>query len=113
VVAVSSFPGVELPDVGSGGIDKLLHFLQYAILGFLVSRGWGPLRANRDAGIVVWIPAAILLAFAGMDEYHQRWIPGRSPEWWDWTADALGVMTGYMLGVLANHRAAHHSGSRG
>ena len=46
----------------------------------------------------------ILLIFAGADEYHQHWIPGRVPEWLDWTADATGIIAGYLLGAWNNRR---------
>jgi len=104
VIALSSFPGLDLPDVGRGGLDKVLHFAQYGVLGFLVSRGWGPWRADGATGLMSWLPALILLGFAGADEYHQHWIPGRYPEWLDWTADITGVLIGYIVGGWRNHR---------
>ena len=110
VVALSSFPGIDLPDVGKGELDKILHFAQYGVFGFLVSRGWGPWRADGSGGVTPWIPALMLLAFAGADEYHQRWIPGRYPEWLDWTADILGVLIGYAVGGWRNRRARRLTG---
>jgi VanZ family protein len=107
VVVISSYPDVKLPDVGEEGVDKLLHFAQYAILGFLVSRGWGPFREKRTTGLAPWIVAVLLLLFAGADEFHQHWIPGRSPEFWDWMADALGVLTGFALGAVANRHTRY------
>lgn len=104
VVAVSSYPGLKLPEVGPTPLDKIVHCAQYAVLGFLVSRGWGPWRPNGATGFWPWIPMLILLAFAGADEYHQHWIPGRVPEWVDWTADALGVFIGYLLGAWNNRQ---------
>lgn len=104
VLAVSSYPGLKLPQVDHAPLDKVFHFGQYAVLGFLVSRGWGPWRPGGVAGFAPWIPMLILLAFAGADEYHQHWIPGRSPEWLDWTADACGVVMGYTLGAWNNRR---------
>jgi VanZ family protein len=104
VVAISSCPGLKLPEVGSGILDKVAHFLQYAILGFLVARGWGPWRTGGPIGFAPWIPALILLAFAGADEYHQHWIPGRVPEWQDWAADIFGIAIGYALGAWGNRR---------
>jgi len=104
VIAVSSLPTSRLPDLGGHEIDKLLHFVQYAVLGYLVSRGWGPGRPAGNRRIGSWLPAVILLAFAALDESHQRWIPGRSVEFWDWVADSAGVMVSYSLGVRANRR---------
>lgn len=104
VIAISSLPSSRLPNLGGHGIDKLLHFLQYAVLGYLVARGWGPGRTvgNRPTGS--WLPAAILVLFAAVDEFHQHWIPGRSVEFWDWVADAAGVVVSYALAVRINRR---------
>lgn len=104
VVAVSSYPGIKLPEVGHAPLDKVVHCIQYAILGFLVSRGWGPWRPSGTVGSRAWLPMLILLVFAGADEYHQHWIPGRVPEWLDWTADATGIIAGYLLGAWNNRR---------
>ena len=104
VVALSSYPGLRLPEVGSGAFDKIVHFVQYAVFGFLVSRGWGPWRTGGAAGFTPWLPVLILLVFAGADEYHQQWIPGRVPEWLDWTADIVGIASGYALGAWSNRR---------
>ena len=111
VVALSSFPGIRLPEVGSGALDKIVHFAQYAVLGFLVSRGWGPWRTGGAAGFMAWLPVMILLAFAGADEYHQHWIPGRVPEWQDWTADILGIAIGFALGAWSNRRIVRRANS--
>ena len=106
VIAVSSLPSARLPDLGGARIDKLLHFTQYAVLGYLVARGWGPGRFSGDHGRWGrWLPAVILLIFAAVDEYHQHWIPGRAMEFWDWIADGLGVIASYSLGIRANRRA--------
>jgi len=112
VVAVSSIPGLKLPEVGHAPLDKIVHCAQYAILGFLVSRGWGPWRRNGSLGFTPWIPMLILLAFAGADEYHQHWIPGRFPEWLDWTADVLGIVIGYLLGAWDNWMIARRVASK-
>jgi VanZ family protein len=104
VAALSSYPGLKLPEVGSGSLDKIVHLLQYAVLAFLVSRGWGPWRTGGVTGFTPWLPILILLVFAGVDEYHQHWIPGRVPEWMDWTADILGIAIGYAMGAWSNRR---------
>jgi VanZ family protein len=113
MVAVSSIPDVKLPSIGTGEIDKVLHLLEYGLLGFLVARGWGPWRTGTRHAAGVWIPAMILLAFAAADEYHQHWIPGRWPEWWDWAADTAGIMIGYALGAVVNRAGVRRSQGSG
>ena len=36
----------------------------------------------------------IILAYAGLDELHQLFIPGRDCEFLDWVADSSGVLLG-------------------
>jgi len=104
VVTVSSLPNVDLPNLGTGHLDKILHFVQYTVFGFLAARGWGPQRAGKGSGWTTWLPALVMLLFAAADEVHQKWIPGRDAEINDWIADALGIAIGYFLGVVLNRR---------
>lgn len=104
VVTGSSLPGSSLPDLGSHQIDKVLHFLQYAILGYLVTRGWGPCRHDKPDRLGTWLLVVLMVGFAALDEFHQNWIPGRSVEFWDWVADATGVIISFLLAVWVNRR---------
>jgi VanZ family protein len=65
------------------GWDKLNHALAFAALAFCASRGFAPQR-------LLAVPAS-LLAFGGFIEIVQSQIPGRSAEWADLLADAVGI----------------------
>ena len=136
VVTLSSWPSIRLPSLGTGHVDKLLHFAQYALFAYLVARAWGatgpqnsplpgqagPSRRIRRGGTerrtwglfrsgarrqaILWI---LLLLFAAVDEYHQGWIPGRDPDWRDWVADTIGIAGGFWLGGR-KRRAALRAG---
>jgi VanZ family protein len=88
ILAVSS-----LPHPGRGlhlfpGCDKVLHFIEYSILGAAL-RYWSgtlnPLFPLGGAG------------FAALDEIHQRYVPGRDASPWDWAADLAGIVIGFIL----------------
>jgi VanZ family protein len=70
------------------GCDKVLHFIEYSILGAAL-RFW-------SGG-----PRAVFLAggagFAALDEFHQRYVPGRDASYLDWTADLAGLATGFIV----------------
>ncbi len=67
--------------------DKLAHFLAYALLGFLLAWGLGKRRT-----------AFGLAALYGLlDEFHQRFTPGREVSLGDFLADALGAALGATL----------------
>ncbi|HVP57871.1 MAG TPA: VanZ family protein [bacterium] len=97
ILIVSSIPD---PDFGAGlfpGCDKVAHFIEYSILGGLIGL-WalGLSRAKQRAPRGGWLLAAAIL-FGGLDELHQRFIPGRSMEFWDFMADATGSVTGFLV----------------
>ncbi len=79
--------------------DKLIHVLLYSTLGAALAWGrWrGPIRP----------PHALLLAvgylYGALDEWHQGFVPGRTPSVGDWVADVIGVTLGYavVLGLLS------------
>jgi VanZ family protein len=41
--------------------------------------------------------------YGASDEIHQGFVPGRSPEVWDWVADTLGSIAG-VLAYFRFHR---------
>ncbi|HLZ32550.1 MAG TPA: VanZ family protein [Nitrospira sp.] len=84
--------------------DKLLHLVEYAVLGVLCyrafSRAAGPGVARR--AVILSIAAA---SFYGMtDEVHQAFVPFRESSWLDWVADTAGAAAG----VLAVRRVTQH-----
>lgn len=81
-----SLPSPRLP-----GLDKVEHFAAYAVFGVLLARG-----AQASGVAPVWALAAGLL-YGASDEWHQAYVPGRSPDVRDWVADALGVGAGLFL----------------
>jgi len=99
----SSRPTLPVPL--EGGTDKLAHFGAYAVLGFAL----GHARAYFS------FPLAVATLIGGLyalsDEVHQSFVPGRSPDFADWVADALGILAGLFAHHLwRRHRAA---GTRG
>jgi len=84
-----------LPVSLHGGRDKLAHFGAYAVLGFLLAHG------QHRAGIALLWAIVLGWLFGAFDEMYQGLVPGRTPAFADWVADALGVLAGvttYHLG---------------
>ncbi|MEN6520096.1 MAG: VanZ family protein [Armatimonadota bacterium] len=96
IFVLSSMPTLP-PPPGIGGLDKLEHYIAYAVLSILVfiaSRktwtGFGP--------CAVMAVSVVITALYGMtDEFHQRFVPNRCCDVFDWTADLLGAITGVVL----------------
>lgn len=78
-------------------LDKVFHFIEYSILGFLWSVGWGEDRGSLQG----WLLGALFIGvFAATDEWHQLFVPGRECDPWDWVADLLGGAFGlFFIGL--------------
>jgi VanZ family protein len=97
IMAVSSLPrlGVRVPLFP--GSDKVLHFAEYFVLG-LALRYW--------AGGPRWRFLAGGLGFSALDEFHQRYVPGREASLGDLAADVLGLVAGFLVGARILGRGA-------
>lgn len=87
--------------------DKGIHFLEYAVLGFLCANAARRSFPDRPAWRTFAVGAFVASAWGLGDELHQAFVPGRSAEILDWVADTLGSVTGAGLRfALSRFRAA-------
>jgi VanZ family protein len=80
-------------------VDKLVHVAMYAILGLLTARALEASSARTTLAAF-----AIVTLFGAADEWHQQFVPGRSPAPVDWAADTVGAMAGAFAFQLARRR---------
>ncbi len=80
-------------------IRKCGHFIEYFILSLLVLRG---LRAGRRDLRLVWSLAAIAIVacYASLDEFHQIFVPGRTPAVADVLLDTIGGICAQIAAAL-------------
>ena len=79
-------------------IRKTAHFTEYFLLGVSVAF---PLYVYGLRGIWLVICAGgFCIAFAGLDEYHQSFVAGRSPQKRDVFIDSCGVLIGVIITQL-------------
>lgn len=106
IFAGSSVPGKNIPEVFTLTPDKLIHCLEYAVLGFFLFR-WLSLEYTSQALFKISLMTFLLGSMMGaIDENYQRLTPGRSPDFWDWVLDSIGVL----LAVLVmNHKVKRKS----
>jgi VanZ family protein len=80
--------------------DKGGHIVGYVILSVLLLRA---LSGGRLAG-VTWRTALLAIVWATLygvsDEFHQRFVPGRTADVFDVMADATGACIGSAFGGL-------------
>ena len=89
-IAVLALMPSPPPDLDTGW-DKLNHLLAFTSLAFAASLSSPASRSTR-----AWLLIA-LLGFGGLIEVFQLFVPGRSAEWADLLADAIGIACGAVI----------------
>jgi len=92
----SSFPGPKVVSTFFH-IDKALHFFAYAFLGILFLRALRNSAMGHREGLVFMLAILLTTIYGGTDEWHQSFVPGRTPDWWDLLADLLGGWFGVFV----------------
>ena len=93
IISVSSIPGYSIPRFILFSWDKLLHLVEYSILGYLAVNSF---RAISKGQVIVIIISC--LCFACFDELWQSLIPGRFSSGLDIIADGIGITMGSIFG---------------
>lgn len=76
-------------------IRKTAHFTEYFLLAVSVAF---PLYVFGVRGLwLVFFAGGFCVAFAGLDEYHQSFIAGRTPQKRDVLIDSCGVLLGVIV----------------
>jgi hypothetical protein len=88
------------------GFDKAVHGVEFAVLGALLAFGFlhssaGMKSKDGRMSSAAW---AIGVGLGILDEVHQIFVPGRSPDVFDAATDALGVALGIWLFVVLRRR---------
>ena len=96
IFGLSAQPGNRLP----GGFSTLAHFVAYAVLGALIA-----VAVTTDWGWQQVLLATLLASLYGVtDEWHQSFVPLRTPDPLDWLVDTIGALVGATLITLAVRR---------
>ena len=107
IFVVSSIPNLSTPPMGISFSDKVMHFGEYAILGFLTAMGFSKI-VKKDR--MVFLLSALCAGFYGVfDELHQYFVPGRYLEFWDIMANIFGAIVAGLLYVIVIRRKINHA----
>lgn len=94
-------PNFLFPKLG----DKVLHAIEYALLGFLCYRAfrhgagaWGEHYAVLSAVVAATI-------YGATDEWHQAFVPFRESDPWDLATDLAGALIGVIAWSSIEKRA--------
>jgi VanZ family protein len=102
----------NIPEPPGGVTDKHEHFVAYAGLSALACRAASGTIASVSPGgaLAGW---AIASVYGLSDEYHQSFVPGRSPDLMDALADTAGAASAatalWAWGIIARSRRERRS----
>ncbi len=80
--------------------DKLLHIIEYAVLGLLLIRSFENSRFPQSLGARSVLSVLIAATYGLSDEIHQQFIPSREASIYDLLADTIGAFLGVLAYVL-------------
>ena len=94
LVFALSAQSYSLP-LSAPGLDKVAHFFEFALLGLLLAFGYFNAFSFSSVfkSILVFLTG---LPLGLLDEFHQRFVPGRSSALSDVLADAAGIIAGIL-----------------
>ncbi|MFQ5862844.1 MAG: VanZ family protein [Candidatus Brocadiales bacterium] len=104
----SSKPTTPIPPIPLPHADKGIHFVEFAILCYLICWAQGPPGRNVKKSMLLAI--LITSAYGITDEYHQSFTPLRQPEVGDWVADTFGAVAAGLFWLKPRSRYFRPSG---
>jgi len=83
-------------DLDIGHLDKVGHFLEFGLMGFLLAIGFfNALSVSSSTKFVLTLGSGLILAI--LDEFHQWFVPFRNSDLKDILADAAGLILGILV----------------
>jgi VanZ family protein len=101
----SSIPATKLPTLAHFINDKVIHIIFFFVLGLLVYRALEPRKKpERFNWKRLLISIAAVVLYGVFDEFHQSFVPGRTVDVLDATADAIGGILSALVLYIATKR---------
>lgn len=95
---LSSIPGDLIPLPNINQFDKILHLIIFFFFGLLIYRAfnlfWTATSFSLSRAIFTLLTVTV---YGILDEIHQKFVPGRTPDIWDATADTTGGILAILL----------------
>ena len=100
--------------------DKVLHAIEYALLGFLCYRAFRHAAGTWGGQYAVLLAIVAATIYGATDEWHQAFVPFREPDRWDLATDLVGALVSVVAlawidrrRIQAWNHGAHAIGSVG
>jgi hypothetical protein len=92
IFAISGIPQITPPFLGFTLEDKVYHFLEYSVFSFLLFLAFFKVQKDFFKKNLFLLSSLIGIIYAYSDEFHQRFVPGRTYDLYDFLADCLGII---------------------
>ena len=92
ILSISAIPTNTIPALGFRHADKVAHFFEYSILGFLAVQSFKPLNGYHLFYIIF-----SGFIFGAFDEWWQSFISDRCTSLFDLLADNVGMLVGSIV----------------
>lgn len=92
VLSVSSIANLSTPQVRLIALDKLAHFLEYAVFAYIAFRSFSHLGRRISLNTSYLLTMLFVSLFAVGDEYYQSFVPGRVMDGYDLLMDIVGAL---------------------
>ena len=100
IFAGSSIPGTSIP----GNWSVWGHLAEYTVLG-----GFAALALRRDDWGTILLAIGLCALYGASDEFHQAFVPFRTPDVLDWITDVAGATIGVAIYLLVTLRSEPRS----
>ena len=106
IFTLSAQPSMQVPTLVLYQ-DKVLHFLLFGVLGFFLAL----LVMSDGSRPTLWhmlVVSLLVMGYGGLDEFHQSFVPGRTPDILDLAADTTGGLLSALLVMSLLRRYSRH-----
>ena len=97
IFALSCVPGKDIPNLPIPNFHKLVHIIEYSVLGLLLIRALSHTATRLGTAKLILFSIIIIALFAFSDEWHQTFVPGRNGCLIDSVNDIIYAMIGIFV----------------
>lgn len=90
IIGLSSLPWLKSPKIRHISVDKVAHFIEYALLAATTYWSFSHIRKLARRKALLW-SLLFVVAFAMVDESFQKIVPNRDSSVYDLIADLSGA----------------------
>ena len=107
ILTISSIPSIPTLKVHAGELsfrlDYLIHIAEYGILSCFAYSTFAE-KESQTVLVRYLLITIFLVIFAYADEFHQKYIPGRSYNLYDFISNFTGIITALLCYLIKRRR---------